>query len=182
MPKVRGDQSNQMYTKKNKNFPLYLCCIISVVVVIFDQLSKNYFQSILSPHESIHLFGTDFLQITVVYNSGAAFSIATGQTWIISLIAVAMVIFMLKLIPRVRSWWWISALGLIVGGAVGNLLDRIFRSPGFFRGEVVDFISVGWWPVFNIADCAICVGAFCLACAILFSPENPLERNGSPHP
>jgi signal peptidase II len=103
------------------------------------------------------------LYLDVIRNSGAAFSMATGMTWILSLIAVAVVVAIIWISPRLRSVGWAIGLGLVLAGALGNLADRIFRAPGPLRGHVVDFISLvhpygEGFAVFNLADSSICVG------------------------
>jgi signal peptidase II len=98
------------------------------------------------------------LNILESRNAGAAFGIATGATIVLSLIAVVVAGVIVRESRRLRSVPWAVALGLLLGGALGNLGDRIFRSPGFLRGEVVDWISLPHWPVFNLADSGITVG------------------------
>ncbi|HEX4705878.1 MAG TPA: signal peptidase II [Pseudonocardiaceae bacterium] len=104
------------------------------------------------------------LYFDVSRNSGAAFSMATGMTWILSLLALAIVVGLVWAAPRLRSIGWSIGLGLVLAGAFGNLIDRIFRAPGPLRGHVVDFISVfhPWgagFAIFNVADSCITVGA-----------------------
>lgn len=104
------------------------------------------------------------LHFNLLRNSGAAFSMGTGFTIVLSAIALVVVVVIVRTARRLHSAGWAVALGLILGGALGNLGDRIFRDPGVGRGHVVDFISLfgpydKYWPVFNVADSAICVGA-----------------------
>ena len=106
------------------------------------------------------------MTFTVSRNSGAAFSFAEGATVIFTLIAVGVVVVIARTLPRLRSSGWAVTLGLLVGGAVGNLLDRLLRAPGVGRGAVVDFISVPHFASFNVADSGITVGA---ALAIVLS-------------
>ena len=91
-------------------------------------------------------------------NAGAAFGVATGATIVFSVIAVAVAVAIVRASSRLRSAPWAVALGLLLGGAAGNLGDRIFRSPGVFRGAVVDWIYLHHWPVFNLADAGIVIG------------------------
>lgn len=113
------------------------------------------------------------LYIQLVRNAGAAFALATGVTWLLTLIALGVVVAIFKVAGRLRSVGWAIALGLVLAGALGNLTDRLFRSPGPLVGRVVDFISVfapdgSVWPVFNLADTAICLGgAFLVVLALL---------------
>jgi signal peptidase II len=99
------------------------------------------------------------LQFTLVKNSGAAFSFATGFTIIFTFIALAVVVGVTYFAPRITSRGWLISLGLLLGGVLGNLTDRIFRTPGFLSGNVIDWIQLPYWPVFNIADSAISVAA-----------------------
>jgi signal peptidase II len=115
------------------------------------------------------------LQFTLVHNSGAAFSFATGFTIAFSLLALAVVLTTIYFAPKLTSHGWQSAMGLLLGGVLGNLSDRIFRAPGFLSGHVIDWIQLPHWPVFNIADSAICIAA---AIAFTLSMRNvpPITR------
>jgi signal peptidase II len=96
------------------------------------------------------------LQLHYVTNSGAAFSFANGFTWAFSIVAVGVVVLIVWFSRRIRSLAWATMFGLVLGGALGNLNDRLFRPPGFGVGHVVDFISIGLFPaIFNVADVAI---------------------------
>jgi signal peptidase II len=106
------------------------------------------------------------VNLTVSRNTGAAFSFAEGATVVFTLIAVAVVVVIVRSMAKLRSGAWAVTLGLLLGGASGNLIDRLFRAPGVARGAVVDFISVPHFASFNVADSAITVGA---ALAILLS-------------
>jgi signal peptidase II len=99
------------------------------------------------------------LQFTLVYNSGAAFSFATGFTIIFSMLALAVVIATVYFAPKINSRGWQLTIGLLLGGVLGNLTDRIFREPSFLSGYVIDWIQIPHWPVFNLADSAICIAA-----------------------
>lgn len=118
-----------------------------------------------------------FLQFTLVHNSGAAFSFATGLTLLFSLLALAVVAAVIYYASKITSSGWQIALGLLLGGVLGNLTDRIFRSPGFLSGHVIDWIQLPHWPVFNIADSAICIAA---AISFILSMRNvpPITRVG----
>ncbi len=100
-----------------------------------------------------------WLQIVYTRNPGAAFSLGTGQTILFSLVAVAVVVVIVRTAPRLASVGWAIALGGLLGGALGNLTDRVFRAPGPLRGSVVDWIQVPHYPVFNLADSAIVCSA-----------------------
>ncbi len=114
----------------------------------------------LEPGRSVEVIGP-YLQLTLVRNPGAAFSTGTSWTLLLSLVAIAAVVTILFVSRRVGSWGWAVALGLLLGGVVGNLTDRLLREPGVLRGHVVDFLQLPNWPVFNVAD--ICINtAACL--------------------
>ena len=116
------------------------------------------------------------LYLQLVRNAGAAFAMATGATWLLTLIAVGVVIAIFNVAGRLRSVGWAVALGLVLAGALGNLTDRLFRAPGPLIGRVVDFISLfapdgNVWPVFNVADSAICLGGALLVVLALAGRE-----------
>lgn len=132
--------------------------VIAVGVLIADLLSKQAALANLATGDVIELPG-GFFSLRLVLNPGAAFSFATGMTWVFTLIAAAVVVVVVRVARRLDSRAWAVALGLLLGGAVGNLLDRLFRPPGFARGHVVDFIDYGGFFVGNVADIAIVVAA-----------------------
>ncbi len=115
----------------------------------------------LSDRTPVRLLG-GLVYIVHARNTGAAFSIAQGQTLLLSLVAVAVIIAIARSARRLGSNAWAGCLGLILGGALGNLADRVFRAPGPLRGAVVDWIDFQVWPVFNLADSALVLGV-CLA-------------------
>jgi lipoprotein signal peptidase len=131
--------------------------IVAVAVLMLDIVSKVIVVATLSNRAPLQLLGS-FLQLRLDRNPGAAFSVGTGMTVLFSLIAVAVIAVILRYSRNIRSASWAVTLGLLLGGATGNLVDRIFRSPGVFRGWVVDWIQVPHWPVFNLADSAIVCG------------------------
>jgi signal peptidase II len=135
--------------------------LVAAIVLVCDVVSKVLIVATLAPGETVHLLG-HYLEITNTRNSGAAFSVGTGATVLFSAVAIVVVAVILRAAKRLRSTGWAICLGLLLGGALGNLLDRLFRSPAPLRGEVVDWIQVPHWPVFNIADSAIVIGG-CVA-------------------
>jgi signal peptidase II len=130
-------------------------------VVLVDQVTKILAVAMLEGEPSVPVLG-EWLQLTFVRNPGAAFSLAGNYTVVISAIALVVSFFIVRTARTLTSTWWAVVLGGILGGAVGNLLDRIFRDPGAFRGYVVDFLELPNWPVFNVADMAL-VGSAVLA-------------------
>jgi signal peptidase II len=138
---------------------------VAAAVLAADVISKVIVVSTLSGHPPIRLLG-GVLTVLVLRNSGAAFSIGTSMTVVFTLIAVGVIVFILRTARMLRSLPWAATLGLLLGGATGNLVDRLARSPGPLRGDVVDWIQLPHWPVFNLADSAIVCGG---ALAILLS-------------
>jgi signal peptidase II len=131
--------------------------IAAVSVWALDQLTKVAAVAWLDDKTVTlipHVFG-----LTLTRNAGAAFSTGTGFTLVLSIIAVAVVITVLRLATKLRDRWWGLGLGLLLGGALGNLTDRILREPAPLRGHVVDFLHINHWPVFNVADVALTFAA-----------------------
>ncbi|MFC4866058.1 signal peptidase II [Streptomonospora arabica] len=122
-----------------------------------DYATKEAALAGFEPGESMRVVG-ELLQFTLVFNTGAAFSMGQGLPWLFFLIATAVVVYILFLARKLASVPWTLALGLILGGALGNLVDRAFRPPAPLQGAVVDWIQVPNFPVFNIADSCIVVG------------------------
>jgi len=128
------------------------------VVLAVDAVTKAVAVAKLEGRDPVHVID-GALELTFTRNPGAAFSIGVGATVIFSLVAAAVAVLLVRTAARLRSLPWAVALSLLLGGALGNLADRLFRSPGPLRGHVVDWIRLPHWPVFNIADAAITVGA-----------------------
>jgi len=148
---------------------------VAAAVLVCDVVSKVAIVAALAPGEIVRLLG-HYLELTNTRNSGAAFSVGTGATVLFTAVAVVVVVVILRTAKRLRSVGWAICLGLLLGGALGNLIDRLFRSPGPFRGEVVDWIQIPHWPVFNIADSAIVIGG-CIA--VLLSTRGIALDGGS---
>lgn len=127
-----------------------------------DQATKALAVNTLEPGRSITLLPHVFW-LTLTRNSGAAFSAAAEMTVMLTLIAIIVVITVIRMARRLQDRGWALGLGLLLGGALGNLTDRILRAPSPFRGEVVDFLHLTHWPVFNVAD----IGLTCAAVVIL---------------
>lgn len=131
---------------------------VAAVVLALDVASKQAAIAYLSESEAVRLLG-DVLALRLVYNPGAAFSLAAGTTWVFTVIAAVVVVVILRVSRRLGSTGWAASLGLLLGGATGNLLDRLFRPPAPGLGHVVDFIDYGGLFVGNVADIAIVVAA-----------------------
>ena len=147
-----------------------LLLVVALTAIVVDFLTKEWVLAAFSPGERLDVVG-EFVQFTLVYNTGAAFSLGTGYTWVFTAIATVVVLAIAWIGWRVRSLWWGATLGLMMGGAAGNLVDRYFRGETPGTGAVVDFISVGTFPVFNLADSCVVVGA-CLVVALTFKGLN----------
>ena len=128
--------------------------VLAVLVLAADQFTKYLAIENLPPEEPVHVIG-DFLIFYLVRNPGAAFSLGEGVTWLFTIaLAVVAVIIVWLAATRVRSRLWAVALGLLLGGVLGNLTDRLFRPPAFAVGHVIDFIHTPWMmpAIYNVAD------------------------------
>lgn len=141
---------------------LGLFAMTAAIVLAADVATKTAVVASLEGERPVRLLG-GAAYLVLFRNSGAAFSMATGLTWLLTIIAMTVVVVIIRLAPKLRSVGWAIGLGLVLGGAAGNLIDRLFRAPGPLRGHVVDFFSVfapdgSVFPVFNVADSGIVVG------------------------
>lgn len=134
---------------------------VAGAVVVLDQVAKVLAVATLEGEPARPLIG-EFLQLHFVRNPGAAFSLAGNYTILISALAIGVSVAIVRTARTLTSSWWAVVLGGVLGGAVGNLIDRLFRAPGPFRGHVVDFLELPNWPIFNVADMAL-VGSAILA-------------------
>jgi signal peptidase II len=150
---------------------------VASIVLVSDIVSKVAIVATMRQGERVDLLG-QWLRIDYTRNGGAAFSIGTGSTVLFTAVALAVVVVILRAARRLSSGPWAVTLGLLLGGAVGNLVDRLTRSPGPLRGHVVDWIELPHWPVFNLADSAIVIGG-CLA-VLLASRGTTLEGQLAP--
>ena len=140
-----------------------LVCIVAV-----DQLTKSWAVAALADGPK-HVIG-DFLVLDLSRNSGSAFSRFQGYTPVLAVLAIVIAFFVARAVRDATDRFTLVGLVLVLGGALGNLADRFARSPGFLRGHVVDFVAVGWWPVFNVADSCITIGAIFLIVRTLLAP------------
>ena len=158
-----------------------LVAVLAAVIIALDQLTKALVVANLTPGESKRILG-GVVYLSLFRNPGAAFSTATGVTWILALVAIAVVVVIIRMARKLRSVPWAIALGLVLGGVIGNLIDRIFREPGLLRGHVVDFISLfepdgRHFAVFNVADSGITCGAVVLVLTALLGFEMDGSRS-----
>jgi signal peptidase II len=152
-----------------------LLIMVALVVLTADVITKAVVVATLEGERPVKLLG-GFAYLQLVRNPGAAFSMATGMTWVLTLIAIAVVLAIVWILPKLRSVGWAIGLSLVLAGALGNLSDRIFRAPGPLRGHVIDFVSLfepngDAWPVFNVADSSIVVGGALIVLMALLGKE-----------
>jgi signal peptidase II len=138
-----------------------------VTIVVLDQLTKSWAVSALTDGPQ-NVIGDD-IRFELARNSGSAFSRFRGYTPILAVLAVVITVFIVRAVRQTTDRWILVGLVLVLGGAIGNLVDRVARSPGFLRGYVVDFVGVGWFPLFNVADSCITIGAIVLIVRTLFA-------------
>ena len=150
--------------RHSRRGPVLMLAVAAVIVAI-DQISKVLAVVNLENSRPIELVG-ETVRLVLLRNPGAAFSMGTEFTMVLSVVATVVVAGLLWFSRRVHSRWWAWGLGLILGGAAGNLVDRYFRAPGILEGHVVDFVSIGWWPVFNVADSCLVAGVIVVAVAV----------------
>lgn len=145
--------------------------MIGAVLAVIDQITKNWAVENLPLLDPQPFLG-EILQLTLLYNSGAAWGMGSEITPVVTCLQIAIVIGVIVFaIKAVRSPWYTVALGLIMGGALGNIHDRLLREPGPFRGAVVDFLELPNWPVFNVADMAVVGGAILIVALGLFGVD-----------
>ena len=158
--------------------------VTAAVLLVADLVSKVLVVATLSRHEPVRLLG-GMIYLTEARNPGAAFSFAEGATILFTVVAAAVIVVIIRTASQLRSTAWALALGLILGGAAGNLTDRLFRAPGPLRGAVVDWISLfdpygRVWPIFNLADSGIVCGGILAVALAFFGYEMDGRRRGRP--
>ena len=145
----------------------------ALVVLILDILTKGWAMSALSDGRDIHIFWT--LHFALTHNEGMAFSTGTNVGPLIGMLAIVVIAILIFTLRKQSSVISLVATGCIIGGAIGNVLDRVFRGSGFMGGAVVDFIDFRWWPVFNVADIGIVCGAIAVAYSMIVSQPEEIE-------
>jgi signal peptidase II len=159
--------------------PRWLAPLVIVGVVVLDQLTKIWVVAAFSD-APLSIIGDD-VELHLTRNSGGAFSLFTNATILLAIVAAVLSVVLIRAVRKAQDVWSVLALSLVLGGALGNLTDRIARSPGFLRGEVVDYVRVGSFPSFNVADSAITIGAILLIILAL-RPVPSSEPDDDPHP
>ena len=152
-------------TRAKAHYRIGVTLGVAAIVIALDQLTKWWALEGLSPPDGpIDVIWT--LRFNLTFNSGMAFSQGRGLGPVIGAVALVVVVVLVMSVGRGASTLGAVAIGMVVGGAVGNLSDRLFRSDsGFLQGRVIDFIDVQWWPVFNVADAAVVIGGLLLVVA-----------------
>lgn len=151
-----------------------MMAVIILAVAAVDQVVKAIMLAWLEPGVPVPVIG-DWFRFFLLFNPGAAFSMGANSTWLFTTIQLTFVVVIAVLAPKIRDRWQAVGLAMIAGGALGNLIDRLFRDPGFWFGHVVDYISVGGFAVFNIADASITCGVIVFVIAML--TEERREKN-----
>ena len=155
-PLITSPPANEITTAQSTSRRRLFLGLVTVAVPVYvaDQLTKAWASANLRPDQPRDLIGS-VLRLNLTRNAGAAFSIGTGATLVLTMIACSVVVFVVIMARRLGSRGWALALGLLLAGSLGNLSDRMFRAPGPGRGHVVDFLQLPHYPIFNIADSAI---------------------------
>lgn len=152
-----------------------MMAVIILAVAAVDQVVKAIMLAWLEPGVPVPVIG-DWFRFFLLFNPGAAFSMGANSTWLFTTIQLTFVVVIAVLAPKIRDRWQAVGLAMIAGGALGNLIDRIFRDPGFWFGHVVDYISVGGFAVFNIADASITCGVIVFVIAMLTEERREKDR------
>jgi signal peptidase II len=156
---------------------------IAIGVIVLDLITKVLAVRFLENRPNIVLIPAIFgenagplLQFTFFRNPGAAFSLGASTTWVFTILAFVIAFYIYRTGKKVVRLSWAICLGAMLGGAIGNLIDRLFRSPGVFRGAVVDFIQIPYWAIFNIADMGVSISAVVIAFMALFG-KDPYQKS-----
>ncbi|MFJ5818715.1 signal peptidase II [Streptomyces sp. NPDC093108] len=155
--RASGSNGIMSEASKVKRPRFVLMAAVAALLMLADLITKQIALANYSLAEPVSSLG-GFLKFTLIYNSGAAFSLGEGSTWLFSTAKLVVIIGMLWISRRIRIPAWEAIFGLLVGGAAGNLVDRVFRPPSPFQGEVIDWIQFPHWPAFNIADMGVVCG------------------------
>ena len=147
--------------------------LIIVAVVIADQATKNWALNSLSDGRTIDLFWT--LRFNLVFNSGMAFSQGQGLGRLIGLLAIGVAVWLWSSLKKVSTTLSLVGTAMLIGGALGNVVDRLFRGEKWLAGSVIDFIDLQWFPVFNIADSAVTLGAAMLITSSVITSRTKLQ-------
>jgi len=156
---------------------LWIVLAVAGAVVVLDQITKAMAVAVRRGQPSVEMVGS-WLRLVYAENTGAAFGIGTGFTWIFTAIAVVVSVVIIRTSRHLGSVAWAIALGGLLGGALGNLIDRLVRDPGIGQGYVVDFIALPNFPIFNVADMSITCSAVLMILLTLRGVEFSGGRRG----
>ncbi|MFG2355855.1 signal peptidase II [Streptomyces sp. NPDC048521] len=171
-----GERETPAQRRTGRGRRIAVLFAVAAFAYALDLISKMLVVAKLEHHAPVEVVG-DWLELHAIRNPGAAFGFGAAFTIIFTLIAAAVIVVIIRLARKLYSFPWAIALGLLLGGALGNLTDRIFRAPGIFEGEVVDFIAPKGFAVFNLADSAIVCGGILI---VLLSFRG-LDPDGTVH-
>lgn len=168
MPRVGAKHAAPLYIPPAavRRSRLVLLALVAAAIYVADVATKIAVVAFIEEDDPVQVGGTN-VSLRLIRNPGAAFGFGVNATAIITAITFAVVLAVLHSSRRLGSTRWALTLGLLLGGAAGNLTDRLTRSPGFLTGHVVDFVEIPGWPIFNVADLSIClagIGMAALAC------------------
>ena len=172
-----GDERSEPPVPASTPHPWRAPVLLAIVIVIADQLTKHWAINRLSDDRVIEIVWT--LQFNLAFNSGMAFGRGQGFGPIIAVVATIVIVWLLVSLRTTGGALNTFGIGCVIGGAAGNLIDRLFRQEGWLRGAVVDFIDFQWFPIFNIADMAINVGAGALILNALLASRRTVASAGA---
>jgi len=173
---VFDEAPGEPQTAARTRAPIRFSLIIAGVVVLLDQLTKHWAVNALSDGASRDVFWK--LHWNLAFNSGMAFSQAQGIGPYIGALALVVVVVLVLSLRKANGRGSALAAGLVVGGACGNLADRLFRGDGWLHGSVVDFIDFEFWPIFNIADMGVSIGGVLIVLAAVFDSKSTGSTSG----
>ncbi|USQ81540.1 signal peptidase II [Ornithinimicrobium faecis] len=178
-----GDNATDSPPRPHRRSLFWMVLAIAAVWVVSDQIAKNIAEDVLSDGSTRPFIG-ELLQFHLTYNPGAAFSMGTGSTGLLTILAVTVCIVIVWNARRLGSLPWAIGLGLLLGGALGNLTDRLIREPGFGKGHVVDFLMLPNFPIFNVADMGITFAAVLIGILALrgINPDGTLAADEEQKP
>jgi signal peptidase II len=153
---------------------LRLTAAVVAVVLVLDQVTKHWAVTSLPGRDPVHVVWT--LQWNLAFNSGMSFSKGKSLGMVIGFVALAVTAYVAWMVRRNTSPLVAVAAGLVMGGALGNVVDRLFRNRAWMRGSVVDFIDFQWFPIFNVADMAVNIGAALFVLWTFFGAKRVAER------
>jgi len=176
---ARGRAHSEPGSTRPSRRPFLILGLV-VGVVVLDQITKALVVASLADGP-LSIIGNT-VEFRLSRNPGGAFSILTGFTPLLAVLAAIVAVVLVRVAQRATDPVMVVALSLVLGGALGNLLDRLFRSPGFLEGAVVDFVHVGSFPTFNVADASICLGALLLAYDLVFEGKKKMVAVATYYP